>query len=152
KWNTLRVTLPYLWPKDRFGLKFRVILSLLALIAAKVIGVYVPFLMKDSVNALSLEKSLLIIPLGIILAYGTARFLQAAFGELRDFLFVRVSQHAQRIIALNTFDHLHSLSMRFHLERQTGGLSRVIERGIRGMQFVLSFMLFNIIPTILEIV
>jgi ATP-binding cassette, subfamily B, heavy metal transporter len=114
--------------------------------------VYVPFLLKRAVDALSVEQTLIALPLALILAYGAARFLQQAFGELRDFLFVRVSQNAQRHIALNTFQHLHALSLRFHLERQTGGLSRVIERGVRGIQFVLSFMLFNIIPTILEII
>lgn len=152
KWNTLKTLGPYLWPQGETGLRFRVTFALIALVGAKVIGVYVPFLLRESVNALSLERSLLVIPLGLILAYGTARFLQQAFGELRDFLFVKVSQHAQRLIGLNTFQHLHGLSLRFHLERQTGGLSRVIERGTKGIQFVLSFMLFNIIPTILEIV
>jgi ATP-binding cassette, subfamily B, heavy metal transporter len=152
KWNTLRIMVPYLWPKSRPVLKVRVVLAILALIGAKIISVYIPFLLKDSVNALSVEKSLLLVPLGLILAYGLARFLQQAFGELRDFLFIHVSLHAQRQIALETFQHLHNLSLRFHLDRQTGGLSRVIERGVRGIQFVLSFMLFNIIPTILEIV
>ncbi|MEQ1876375.1 MAG: ABC transporter ATP-binding protein/permease [Bdellovibrionia bacterium] len=133
-------------------MRVRVAAAMAALVGAKLIGVYVPFLLREAVNALSVERTLLVVPLGLILAYGTARFLQQAFGELRDFLFVRVSQHAQRLIALGTFKHLHALSLRFHLERQTGGLSRVIERGTKGIQFVLSFMLFNIIPTILEII
>jgi ATP-binding cassette, subfamily B, heavy metal transporter len=152
KWGALKFLGSYLWPENMLGLRVRVILAMFCLLLAKSFGVYVPFLLKRAVDALSVEQTLIALPLALILAYGAARFLQQAFGELRDFLFVRVSQNAQRHIALNTFQHLHALSLRFHLERQTGGLSRVIERGVRGIQFVLSFMLFNIIPTILEII
>ncbi|HEX4923199.1 MAG TPA: ABC transporter ATP-binding protein/permease [Bdellovibrionales bacterium] len=151
-WKTLKTLGFYLWPRGYPGLKMRVAAAVFCLLLAKIVGVYVPFLLKQAVDALSVEAALLAIPLGLILAYGAARFLQQAFGELRDYLFVNVSQHAQRQIALSTFKHLHNLSMRFHLERQTGGLSRVIERGVKGIQFVLSFMLFNIVPTIFEII
>lgn len=151
QWKTLGTLSVYLWPKDRLDLKLRVTLAMLSLLAAKLINVYVPFLYKRGVDALSLEPSLLTLPLALILAYGGGRVLSQLFGEFRDFIFARVAQHAQRVIALQTFQHLHSLSLRFHLERQTGGLSRVIERGTRGIQFVLSFMLFNILPTLLEI-
>lgn len=151
QWDTVRSLTRHLWPLGHPGLKTRVVLAMLSLATAKVVNVYVPFLYKDAVDALSL-KPLVVIPLSIIVAYGLARILQQAFGELRDFLFVRVAQHAQRTIALETFQHLHGLSLAFHLDRQTGGLSRVIERGIRAIQTVLSFMLFNIMPTLLEIV
>lgn len=141
----------HLWPKEKRGLKLRVIGAVICLLLAKVINVYVPFLYKDAVDALSLSGASLLIPISVIIGYGAARLGTQVFGELRDVLFVNVSQYAQRMIALKTFEHLHALSLRFHLQRQTGGLSRVIERGVRGISFVLSFMLFNILPTLLEI-
>lgn len=141
----------YLWPAGHKNLKVRVVLAMLCLLIAKLINVYVPFLYKAAVDSLSLNPALAL-PIGIIVSYGLARIAQQTFGELRDFIFVRVGQHAQRTVALSTFLHLHNLSLAFHLDRQTGGLSRVIERGTRAMQTVLSFMLFNIIPTLLEII
>ncbi len=149
--RTLKSLVVYLWPQGRLDLKFRVILALASLALAKVVTVYVPFLYKEAVDQLSFEEALLVLPLGVILAYGGARLLQQAFVEFRDFIFVRVSQHAQREIALSTFRHVHRLSLKFHLERQTGGLSRVIERGVGGIQFLLRFILFNILPTLIEI-
>ena len=149
--RTLKSLVVYLWPQGRLDLKIRVILALASLALAKVVTVYVPFLYKEAVDQLSLEETLLVLPLGVILAYGGARLLQQAFVEFRDFIFVRVSQHAQREIALSTFRHVHRLSLKFHLERQTGGLSRVIERGVGGIQFLLRFILFNILPTLIEI-
>ncbi|MEK9764750.1 MAG: ABC transporter transmembrane domain-containing protein, partial [Deltaproteobacteria bacterium] len=149
--RTLKSLVVYLWPQGRLDLKFRVILALASLALAKVVTVYVPFLYKEAVDQLSLEEALLVLPLGVIFAYGGARLLQQAFVEFRDFIFVRVSQHAQREIALSTFRHVHRLSLKFHLERQTGGLSRVIERGVGGIQFLLRFILFNILPTLIEI-
>lgn len=155
---TIRELWRYLWPTDRTDLKIRVVLAMSFLVLAKVIGVYVPFLFADAVDALTQEgetSSTMIaaaVPVGLIFGYGTARVLTQAFGEIRDAIFVRVGQNALRNIALNTFRHLHLLSLRFHLERRTGGLSRVIERATRGIDFLLRFMLFNIIPTILEIV
>ncbi len=147
----------YLWPSDRNDLKFRVVLAMAFLVLAKVIGVYVPFLFADAVDALAGEEKpdgamiAVAVPVGLIFGYGAARVLTQAFGEIRDAIFVRVGQNALRNIALNTFRHLHLLSLRFHLERRTGGLSRVIERATRGIDFLLRFMLFNIIPTIIEI-
>ncbi|PIS10762.1 MAG: metal ABC transporter permease [Bdellovibrio sp. CG10_big_fil_rev_8_21_14_0_10_47_8] len=141
----------YLWPQGRRELKTRVIFAVIFLIAAKVLNVYVPFLLKLSIDHLSVKEAAVVVPVGIIVAYGLARIMVQVFGEMRDLIFVRVAQHAQRTIALTTFKHLHQLSLEFHLSRQTGGLSRVIERGTRGIQFVLNFMTFNILPTLLEI-
>ncbi|WP_408095771.1 ABCB family ABC transporter ATP-binding protein/permease [Peredibacter sp. HCB2-198] len=136
---------------DRKDLRVRVVFALFFLAAGKILNVYVPFLLKSSIDQLSPATKVLALPFGLILAYGSARLLVGIFEELRDLIFVKVEQHAQRTIALHTFRHLHNLSLDFHLSRQTGGLSRVIERGTRGIQFLLDFMTFNIIPTILEI-
>lgn len=156
-WSTVKSLLPYLWIEGRADLKFRVILALGFLVIAKLIGVYIPFLFKDAVDILSGDKEintnalLLATPVGLIIGYGISRVLSLFFGEMRDAVFVKVGQHAVRQIALNTFRHLHGLSLRYHLERKTGGLSRIIERGTRGIDFILRFMLFNILPTLLEI-
>ena len=150
--KTLRRLLPYLWPRERFDLRGRVLLATALMLAAKVASVYVPLILREAVDALSLEDSaLLAVPLGLLLAYGAARVLALAFGELRDAVFARVAQHAIRRVALQTFRHLHRLSLRFHLDRQTGGLSRAVERGTKGIEFLLSFVLFNIVPTVVEI-
>ena len=158
--NHLRTVLElwrYLWPEGRADLKIRVVLSMSFLVMAKVMGVYVPFLFADAVDILTdgqkVDATVIAaaVPAGLIIGYGVARVLSQAFGEIRDAIFVRVGQNALRNIALNTFRHLHLLSLRFHLERRTGGLSRVIERATRGIDFLLRFMLFNILPTILEI-
>lgn len=149
-WDTSKSLIEHLWPAGHADLKLRVILAMACLIIAKLINVYVPFLYKAAVDALSVNPAVAL-PITIIVSYGLARVGQQTFGELRDFIFVKVGQHAQRTVALSTFHHLHNLSLKFHLDRQTGGLSRVIERGTRSMQTVLSFMLFNIIPTLLEI-
>jgi ATP-binding cassette, subfamily B, heavy metal transporter len=150
--KTLKVLGFYLWPEKRWDLRLRVIAAVVFLILAKVLNMYVPFLLKDAVDVFSKPLNAMTLPIGLLLSYGCARVLVAVFGELRDFIFVRVGQHAQRTIALNTFKHLHGLSLQFHLSRHTGGLSRVIERGTRGIQFVLQFMTFNILPTLFEIV
>jgi ATP-binding cassette subfamily B protein len=148
----LKTLAPHLWPKGRADLKLRVVVALLFLAAAKVATVYVPLFMKHAVDALSLQnKSLIVLPLGAILAYGTVRILSLAFGELRDAVFSKVAQRAIRTVALATFRHLHALSLRFHLDRQTGGLSRAIERGTKGIDFLLSYVLFSVLPTLLEI-
>ncbi len=149
--QTLSLLWNYLWPKGNPGLKARVVASLAFLIVSKLIAAYVPFLLKRSIDALSVERSLLVLPLGILLAYSTARILQQVFGELRDLVFAKNAQHAQRIVALQVFEHLHRLSLRFHLDRQTGGLTRVIERGVRAIPTVLSFLTINILPTLVEI-
>ncbi|MCB9073195.1 MAG: ABC transporter ATP-binding protein/permease [Bdellovibrionaceae bacterium] len=151
-WKTLKTFGSYLWPENRWDLRLRVLLALFFLVLAKVLNIYVPFLLKQTIDIFSQTISPLTLPLSLIIAYGVARLGVALFGELRDFIFAKVGQNAQRVIALNTFKHLHSLSLQFHLSRQTGGLSRVIERGTRGIQFVLNFMTFNILPTLLEIV
>lgn len=151
--QTIRILLSYLWPKDQKGLRYRVVFATLALFVAKILNVYVPFLYKQSIDKLSLSptQQVIALPIMIIVAYGLARMGQTFFSELRDFIFVRVARYAQRMISLHTFKHLHELSLAFHLERQTGGLSRYIERGSRGVEFVLQFMTFNILPTLIEI-
>lgn len=150
QWNTIRSLTHHLWPENYPRLKARVVSAMLCLIAAKLISVYVPFLYKAAVDKLSLNANL-VLPIAVIISYGIARVLQQTFGEFRDIIFAKVSQHSQRTIGLSTFRHLHQLSLGFHLNRQTGGLTRVIERGIRAIQTVLAFMLFNILPTLLEI-
>lgn len=150
-WRALKTLGAYLWPQGRFDLKSRVVFAVVSLVVAKVIGVHVPFVLKMAIDKLTLKDMALALPLGFILAYGLARILTSLFNELRDFLFVNVGQNAQRRIAMNTFRHMHGLSLDFHLARQTGGLSRVIERGTRGIQTVLRFMTFNILPTLFEV-
>jgi ATP-binding cassette subfamily B protein len=142
-----------LWPKGYSGLRLRVAIALVLLAAAKVTVVYVPFLYKGAVDALNTDAGMLVaLPLGFIVAYGAARLASQAFGELRDAVFARVGQHALRTVALEVFRHLHLLSLSFHLDRRTGGLSRAIERGTKGIDFLLRFSLFNVLPTLLEIV
>ncbi len=150
--HTILSLLPFLWPVGRVGLRTRVVLAMGCIAAAKIANVYVPFLYKGAVDSLGGEVGVaVVVPVGLILAYGGTRVLSQAFGELRDALFAKVGQHAIRSVALSTFKHLHGLALRFHIERQTGGLSRVIERGTKGIQFLLSFMLFNVLPTLLEV-
>jgi ATP-binding cassette, subfamily B, heavy metal transporter len=159
-WQTIRTLLPYLWPRGAVELKARVALALLFLIAAKVCNVYVPILYKQAVDSLgagvgggvsAAATAAAGVPIAIILAYGLARVLALGFGEIRDAVFAKVSARAIRQVALKTFEHLHRLSLRFHLDRRTGGMIRSIERGTTGIEFVLSFMLFNILPTLVEI-
>jgi ABC-type transport system involved in Fe-S cluster assembly fused permease/ATPase subunit len=151
--GTLRRFLPYLWPANEWGLRARVILALASLVAAKVAVVFVPIFYRDAIDALDMGQgsTALILPVGVILAYGAARFLSLAFGELRDALFAKVGQRAIRTIALQVFRHLHALSLGFHLSRQTGGLSRSIERGTKAIETLLRFSIFSIVPTVLEL-
>ncbi|MEO3433479.1 ABC transporter ATP-binding protein/permease [Inquilinus sp. CAU 1745] len=158
--GVLRTLAPYLWPKDGREMKARVVIAMAFLIAAKIANVYIPIFYKQAVDALTPgqaagqapEQSLaLIVPVGAILAYGLARVLSLGFSELRDAVFAKVAQRAIRRASFNIFRHLHTLALRFHLERRTGGLSRVIERGTRAIETMLSFMLFNILPTLFEI-
>ena len=150
---------PFLWPAGRGDLKLRVLAALTCLVIAKFANVYVPVLLKHTVDVLGPQAAaaaggaaaVMAIPVGLILAYGLARLGTVTFQELRDALFVRVAQNAVRMVALSVFQHLHALSLRFHLERQTGGLSRVIERGTRAIQDLLTFVLFSILPTLVEI-
>ena len=151
--QTIRTLLPYLWPQGAPRLRMRVVLALLLLAAAKIVNVGVPFLGKLAVDALNRDvREVIFVPVALIAAYGVARVMVQAMGELRDAVFVRVGQRALRTIALKVFRHMHGLALRFHLERRTGGLSRAIERGTRGIDFLLRFMLFSILPTMLEIV
>ncbi len=145
-WYTIRSLLPYLWE-----FKGRVFLALGFLTAAKVANVTVPLVLKEIVDALSGPQQLLLLPVALFAAYGLLRLGNSLFGELRDVVFVKVTQRSIRRVALRVFEHLHALSLRFHLERQTGGVSRDIERGAAGIRFLLNFMLFNILPTLLEI-
>jgi len=151
-WATIQTLLPFLWPKNELGVKARVLAALLCLGISKLATVLVPVFYKEAVDLISADQDFLFSSLiWILVAYGTVRIAQQAFAELREFFFARVGQRAIRKVALKTFRHLHSLSLRFHLDRQTGGLSRAIERGIKGIEFLLNFMLFNIIPTLMEI-
>ncbi len=150
--GVFRVVGRHLWPNGETGLRCRVVVAVVLLVVAKVTNVYVPVLYKYAVDALGEPTALAIaVPVALILAYGVARVLAQAFGELRDAIFAPVSQRAIRNVALEVFHHLHALSLRYHLERQTCGLSRVIERGTSGMDFLIRFMTFNILPTLLEI-
>ncbi|MBB3220236.1 ABCB family ABC transporter ATP-binding protein/permease [Pseudoduganella umbonata] len=147
---TLKTLLPYLWVY-----KWRVLLALLALVGAKLANVGVPIVLKHLVDAMTLKpgdpRALLVLPAGLLLAYGALRLSTTVFTELREFLFARVTQRAVRTIALQVFRHLHALSLRFHLNRQTGGMTRDIERGTRGVGSLISYTLFNILPTLVEI-
>ncbi|MBK18899.1 MAG: metal ABC transporter permease [Rhodospirillaceae bacterium] len=148
----MRTLSQYLWPAGEFETKARVLLALALLALAKVANVYTPILFKDAVDILSgKEAAILVVPVALLVGYGVVRVLSIAFAELRDAVFAKVGQRAIRNVGLKTFRHLHKLSLRFHLDRQTGGLSRAIERGTKGIDFLLNFMLFNILPTLLEI-
>jgi ATP-binding cassette subfamily B protein len=151
-WAVLVVLGRHLWPKGETGLRCRVVVALVLLVAAKLTNVYVPIVYKGAVDALGEAATQAVaVPVMLIVAYGVARVLAQAIGEVRDAIFSPVSQRAIRNLALEVFNHLHALSLRFHLERQTGGLSRVIERGTSGMEFLIRFTTFNILPTLLEI-
>lgn len=152
EWGALRSLSRYLWPDNAFETKVRVVIALILLALAKVANVYTPILFKDAVDALSgKESTVLILPISLLVGYGIVRVLSIAFAELRDAVFAKVGQRAIRTVGLETFRHLHALALRFHLDRQTGGLTRSIERGTKGIDFLLNFMLFNILPTFLEI-
>jgi len=155
-WQTIRRVLPYLWPEGQTWIKRRVVLAMMALVAGKLVSVFTPFLYKAAVDALSGQQRddawlLVFGAVGLTVAYGVARMLAVGFNELRDAIFVRVGQRALRELALETFAHIHRLSMRYHITRKTGGLSRIIERGVKGVDFLLRFVLFSIGPLILEL-
>ena len=147
--------MPFLWPQGRSDLKARVLLALLSLILAKAANVMVPLVLGDAVDQLgNLDNEThlwLGIPLAVILAYGVFRLSSLALNEVRDALFARVAQHAVRALALRVFEHLHSLSIRFHLSRKTGALNRFIDRGTNSVRFLLSFVAFNVVPTVIEL-
>jgi len=149
-WATLRTLFPYLWVY-----KWRVMAALGALIGAKMANVGVPLVLKKLIDQLAIDpahpQALLVLPVGALIAYGALRLSTTVFTELREFLFARVTQRAVRTIALKVFRHLHALSLRFHLNRQTGGMTRDIERGTRGVNSLISYSLFNVLPTLVEI-
>ena len=149
-WATLRRLLPYLW---RY--KWRVLAALLFMVAAKLANVGVPVLLKELVDAMTIApgsaQALLVVPASLLLAYGLLRLSTSLFTELRELVFAKATEGATRSIALQVFGHLHSLSLRFHLERQTGGMTRDIERGTRGVQSLISYSLYSIVPTLIEV-
>jgi ABC-type transport system involved in Fe-S cluster assembly fused permease/ATPase subunit len=149
-WATLRLLLPYL-----LRYKWRVAFALLFMLGAKLANVGVPVLLKNLVDAMSLKPGdpavILVVPAGLLLAYGLLRLSTSLFTELRDLVFAKATQGAARSIALQTFEHLHALSLRFHLERQTGGMTRDIERGVRGIESLISYSLYSIVPTLIEV-
>ena len=144
---------PYLWPKGQSEIKYRVVFSMLALIFSKLIAVYTPLIYRDAVNALSDQgiDDLFLGAVGLTIAYGVSRIFMNGFQQLRDILFAKVAQRALRKLALETFLHIHALSLRYHITRQTGGLSRIIDRGVKGVEFLLRYILFSIGPLILEL-
>ncbi|WP_306028805.1 ABC transporter ATP-binding protein/permease [Stappia sp. MMSF_3263] len=164
--KTLGQLWPYIWPSDRVDLKMRVGLAVLALVIAKIVTVFSPYFFKWATDALTVEGGdaaasggtlglgvlpvWLVAPVMLVIAYNVARVLFVGFNQLRDALFARVGQHAVRQLAFLTFRHLHALSLRFHLARRTGGLSRVIERGVKGIENIVRFTILNGIPTIME--
>ena len=149
-WATLKTLFPYLWVY-----KWRVLAAMAALVGAKMANVGVPLVLKQIIDGLAIDPAhphaLLVLPLGLLVGYGLLRLSMTVFTELREFLFARVTQRAVRTIALKVFRHLHALSLRFHLNRQTGGMTRDIERGTRGVNSIISYSLFNILPTLVEI-
>ncbi len=155
-WQTIARMLPYLWPEGQGWVKRRVVIALMMLVAAKAVSIVTPWLYKLAVDSLGGENPdgvtmLTLGAVGLTVAYGLARLGAVAFGELRDAVFVRVGQRALRQLALETFTHIHRLSLRYHITRKTGGLSRIIERGVKGVDFLLRFMLFSIGPLIIEL-
>ena len=147
EWHAVGALLPYV-----LEYKWRVALALVCLIVAKLANVGVPLVMKSVVDRLDAQTALLAVPVALLAIYGILRFSATMFAELRDVVFVPVTQRAIRRVALGVFRHLHSLSLRFHLDRQTGGMTRDIERGTRGISTLLSYIIFSIIPVILEFV
>jgi ATP-binding cassette subfamily B protein len=145
EWRAVAMLLPYLWE-----FRVRVAIALVFLTGAKLANVAVPLIMKEVVDSLDARAAILAVPLALLAGYGILRFSTTLFAELRDIVFVRVAQRAIRRVALEVFRHMHNLSLRFHLERQTGGVSRDIERGTRGISTLLTYMLFSIVPVILE--
>ncbi len=155
-WHTLRRVAPYLWPKDHPWVKRRVVAALVLLLMAKLVSVSTPWFYKlavDNLSGTTSDKGMMLGlgAVGLVVAYGLARLGAVAFAELRDAVFVRVGQRAIRRLAIETFTHIHRLSLRYHITRKTGGLSRIIERGVKGVDFLLRFMLFSIGPLILEL-
>ncbi|WP_338550998.1 ABCB family ABC transporter ATP-binding protein/permease [Roseovarius phycicola] len=155
-WRTIRRVAPYLWPEGQGWVKRRVVFALIALLISKLIAVGTPFFYKAAVDALAGEGQqaawmLAAGAIGLTVAYGMARLMNVGFQQLRDAIFAKVGQRALRSLALETFQHIHKMSLRYHTTRKTGGLSRIIERGVKGVDFLLRFLLFSIGPLILEL-
>ena len=154
--KTFKLLFPFLWPNKRSDLRRRVSLALICLILAKVASVYTPLILGRSVDSLTELSSginlLMLIPIALIISYGVARIASLTFEGMRDALFSKVSQHAIREVSLTIFKHLHSLSLQFHLNRQTGALSKFIDRGTKGIDFLLRYVIFNVVPTFIEII
>ena len=152
--RAIRALSPYMWPRGDIELRVRVVIAMVLLVAAKVATVAIPAVFGRAVDTLETgtqSGNSVAVPVALLLGYGLLRVGQQGFAELRDYVFAKVGQRAIRRIALRVFQHLHALALRFHMDRQTGGLSRAIERGIKGIDFLLRFMLFNILPTLVEI-
>ena len=154
--KTFKLLFPFLWPNKRSDLRKRVSLALVCLILAKVASVYTPLILGRSVDSLTELSSgvnlLMLIPIALIISYGVVRIASLTFEGMRDALFSKVSQHAIREVSLTIFKHLHSLSLQFHLNRQTGALSKFIDRGTKGIDFLLRYVIFNVVPTFIEII
>ncbi|MEM8552740.1 MAG: ABC transporter transmembrane domain-containing protein, partial [Pseudomonadota bacterium] len=166
--SALRGLWPYMWPAGRLDLKMRVVLAIVALVIAKVITVLIPYTYKWATDALTISEAgpaaagaiaqtdginlptFVVAPVMLVIAYGVGRVMMMLFNQLRDALFAKVGQHAVRELARRTFIHLHDLSLRYHLQRRTGGLSRIVERGIKGIETLVRFTILNSFPTILE--
>jgi ATP-binding cassette subfamily B protein len=155
-WNVIRRVTPYVWPKDQAWVRRRVVAAMSMLLLSKVVAVLAPFLYKAAVDALAGEGQpaawmLGMGAIGLTVAYGMTRALTVGMNQMRDVIFARVGQRALRSLALETFTHIHRLSMRYHIARKTGGLSRIVERGVKGVDFLLRFLLFSIGPLMLEL-
>ena len=155
QWETMKGLLPYLWPQGRTDLKTRVVIAMLLLVSSKVITIATPYAFKYATDGLAktsgMEVALLSVPIFMVFNYGLGRVFSVVFAQLRDAVFAKVGQRAVRELSYSTFRHLHRLSLKFHLERKTGALSRIISRGINGVDSVLRFALFNTFPTGIEI-
>ena len=153
--KTFKLLLPYLWPEKRKDLKTRVSFAVVALVLAKIASVSTPLVLGSAVNSLTTLSSginlFMLIPIALVIGYGVTKVIAFTFVEIRDALFSKVSQHSIRQISLTMFQHLHNLSLQFHLNRQTGGLAKYIDRGTKGIDFLLRYVLFNIIPTFFEV-
>ena len=153
--KTFKLLLPYLWPKKRKDLRIRVSFAVVALVLAKIASVSTPLVLGSAVNSLTELSSginlFMLVPIALIVGYGVTTIIAFTFVQVRDALFSKVSQHSIRQISLNMFKHLHALSLQFHLDRQTGALAKYIDRGTKGIDFLLRYVLFNVLPTFFEI-
>ena len=155
-WRTIQRVAPYLWPEGQFWVKWRVVVAVGLLLVSKLVAVVTPLFYKWAVDGLSGEVAgpgtiMALGAVGLTVAYGMSRLLNVGFQQLRDVVFNRVGQRALRLLALRTFRHIHALSLRYHITRKTGGLSRIIERGVKGVDFLLRFLLFSMGPLALEL-